>query len=175
MFIVELAAGIAFASTGLIADSLDMLADAGVYGLSLYAVGRASVHKIRAASLSGIFQILLGIGVLAECLRRMYFGSEPESTGIMLIGALALSANVLCLSLIAKHRRGEVHMRASWIFSVNDVWANLGVIVAGFLVAKTGSNVPDLIAGLVISLLVVNGGRTILRESAIAKTEEKYA
>ena len=47
--------------------------------------------------------------------------------------------------------------------------------MAGILVAKTGSNVPDLIAGLVISLLVVNGGRTILRESAIAKTEEKYA
>ena len=171
MFGVELISGFLFVSAGLIADSLDMLADAGVYALSLYAVGRASRHKVRAAYLSGMLQIALGLAVLAECLRRLYFGSEPESLGIMLIGAVALIANVACLFLIAKHRRGEIHMQAAWIFSVNDVLANIGVIAAGALVAVTGSNLPDLIAGLLISSLVISGGRKILRESAAAESD----
>lgn len=38
-------------------------------------------------------------------------------------------------------------MKASWIFSANDVLANLGVIVAGVLVAWTGSAYPDLVIG----------------------------
>ena len=81
------------------------------------------------------------------------------------IGALALSANIVCLALLAKHRDGEVHMRASWIFSANDVIANLGVILSGILVAITSSRVPDLVIGLLIAAVVVRGGLTILREA----------
>ena len=54
-------------------------------------------------------------------------------------------------------------MKASWIFSTNDVLANLGVIVAGMLVAWTGANYPDLVIGAVISVLVLNGARRILK------------
>ena len=163
MFVVELAAGWLAQSTGLVADALDMFADAAVYGLALYAVGRAAQHKRRAARLSGWLQLLLAAGALAEVLRRLWLGSEPEPPLMMGIALLALLANVGCLALLARHREGGVHMRASWIFSTNDVLANLGVILAGALVAWSGSNVPDLVIGTAIALLVANGARRILR------------
>ena len=53
-------------------------------------------------------------------------------------------------------------MKASWIFSANDVVINMGVIVAGALVAWTGSNFPDLIIGTVVGFIVLNGARRIL-------------
>lgn len=53
MFLLELAIGILAQSTALIADALDMLADATVYGISLYAVGRVAQHKVTAATTSG--------------------------------------------------------------------------------------------------------------------------
>ena len=84
---------------------------------------------------------------------------------MMGMGLLALIANVTCLILIAKHREGEVHMRASWIFSKNDVIANLGVILAGGLVAWTGSRLPDLVIGLLVALVVVRGGLLILQDA----------
>ena len=77
--------------------------------------------------------------------------------------ALALLANVSCLFLLAKHRDGEAHMRASWIFSTNDVLANLGVMAAGALVAWTGSHVPDLLVGIAVSALVLLGAYRIFR------------
>lgn len=166
MFAVELAAGWIAQSTGLIADSLDMFADAAVYGLALHAVGRAAARKTRAAQLSGWLQLLLALGAMAEVLRRLAFGSEPASALMMAIAALALAANLACLALLSRHREGGVHMRASWIFSTNDVLANLGVIAAGALVAGTGSRLPDLVIGAVIALLVLNGARRILRLQA---------
>jgi Co/Zn/Cd efflux system component len=71
---------------------------------------------------------------------------------------------VTCLAIIAKHRKGEIHMRASWIFSRNDVIANIGVITAGVLVSVLVSPLPDLIIGLIISVVVINGGISILRD-----------
>jgi Co/Zn/Cd efflux system component len=168
MFVVELAFGLEGRSTGLIADSLDMLADAGVYALSLLAVGRSLSHQRRAAVLSGRLQIALAGWVLLDVLRRSVLGSEPISSVMVAIGALALLANLICLVLVRRHRKGGVHMRASVIFSTNDTLANLGVIVAGLLVAWSGSPIPDLVIGTAISLLVLNGGRRILLEAGAA-------
>jgi cation diffusion facilitator family transporter len=169
MFVAESVVGVLAESAGLIADSLDMLADAFVYGLSLYAVGKGAQRQARAATLSGYFQIVLGLGVMLEVIRRLIYGSEPQSVLIITVGAIALIANVACLVLISKHRDGGVHMRASWIFSTNDVIANLGVMISGGLVWLVNSRLPDLFIGLVIAFVVVKGGFKILRETNAAK------
>lgn len=162
MFVIEMGAGLIAQSAGLVADSLDMFADAAVYGLALYAVGRSARLQVRAAHLAGFFQIVLALGVLVEVARRFLYGSEPESMLMMGIGAVALVANVSCLLMIYGHREGGAHMKASWIFSANDVLANIGVIAAGALVAWTGSPYPDLVIGTVVGLIVLNGARRIL-------------
>lgn len=165
MFVAEFATGIIAESAGLIADSLDMLADATVYALSLYAVGRASLTKIRAATVSGVFQVVLAMGIAVEILRRLVWGSEPEPLYMIGVGVIALIANVICLSLVSRHREGEVHMRASWIFSKNDVIANAGVIFAGILVTVLDTRLPDLIIGALIVLIVLRGGVTIINDA----------
>lgn len=170
MFIAEIIAGITGDSTALIADSLDMLADATVYAIGLYAVGRSLLVKVKAAHISGIFQIVLGLGVLFDIVRRTVTGSEPESLIMIVMGIAALIANTACLVLIYKHRQGEVHMRASWIFSKNDVVANLGVIGGGVLVNWFDSPWPDLFIGLTIAAIVIRGGIQIINE---ANTEKK--
>lgn len=165
MFVIEFIVGFFAQSTGLIADSLDMFADATVYGLSLFAVGKKLKHKITAAKMSGLLQIFLGFGVLIEVFRRLIYGSEPMSILIMAVGIFALMANLLCLALIQKHKDSGVHMRASWIFSTNDVIANLGVIISGLLVFLSGSRLPDLIIGFIIALIVIRGGVNILKDA----------
>jgi Co/Zn/Cd efflux system component len=163
MFVVEFVSGWLFESTGLLADSLDMFADAAVYGIGLYAVGKASQYKLRAAHISGWFQFTLAIGALFEVVRRFIFGSEPDPPYMIAVAIIALIANVSCLWLIARHRDQGAHMKASWIFSTNDVIANLGVIVAGILVGYTGSRYPDLLIGTIIGIVVFIGSIRILK------------
>lgn len=168
MFLVEVVTGIIAQSTGLLADSLDMLADAAVYGISLYAVGKALSNQQKAARLSGYLQLLLAALALSEVVRRSFFGSEPLAGYMIGISLAALAANVSCMALISKHRTGGVHMQASWIFSTNDVIANLGVILAGVLVYFTKSSIPDLVIGCVIAVVVLRGALKILKISSPA-------
>lgn len=165
MFIAEVIAGLLASSTGLLADSLDMLADASVYAISLYAIGRAASIRRKAATASGVLQIALGIGVLIEAVRRFFGDGEPIGVAMMSVGAVALVANAICLKMIAKHKGGDVNFRASYIFSAHDVIANIGVIVSGALVLTTGSQIPDLVIGILIAVVVLKGGVKILGEA----------
>ena len=163
MFVAELGFGLWAESTGLIADSMDMLADAMVYGLSLYAVGLAATKQKQAARVSGWLQVLLAAAVLVEVARRFVVGGEPVETLMIGVAAVALVANLACVALLARHRKGGLHLRASWIFTTNDALANLGVIGAGLLVMATGSAIPDLVIGVLIGIVVLSGGLRILR------------
>ena len=165
MFIAEISFGFFAESTGLIADSMDMLADAAVYSLSLFAVRHTIHYQRRAARASGFLQIALAAGAAIEIVRRFLMGSDPEPSYMIGVALMALVANVLCMVLLTKHREGGVHMKASWIFSTNDVIANVGVLLAGALVALTGSHIPDLVVGGIIVSVVFRGGLKILKLS----------
>lgn len=165
MFFVEIVMGIIAHSAGLISDSMDMFADAAVYGISLYAVGKAVSLQKSAARLSGYLQLALALFAFSEVIRRYFYGSEPLAGYMIGISILALVANVTCLLLISKQRTGTVHMEASYIFSTNDVIANVGVIGAGLMVSYFKSPIPDLAVGFIIAVIVIRGAVSILKIS----------
>lgn len=157
--------GLISKSMGLVADSLDMLADSFVYGISIFAVGGTLTRKKRIAKLAGYFQITLAVIGFAEVLRR-FLGTEklPDFTTMIFVSVLALIANGICLYLLQKSKsKTEAHMKASLIFTSNDVIINLGVITAGLLVNWLNSNKPDLIIGSIVFVLVIQGAIRILK------------
>lgn len=156
-------------STGLLADALDMLSDATAYAIALAAIGRAARFKANAALLSGSVLLLLGLGVLVEVGRRAMVGSEPVSDLMVGVASLSLVVNMSVLRLLQRFRTGDVHLRASWIFTRADVVANVGVIASALLVAWTGSRYPDLIVGTLIGIYVVREAWEILSEAREAR------
>ncbi|MEL0454775.1 cation transporter [Flavobacteriaceae bacterium SZ-1-7] len=164
-FVLEMVTGIFSKSMGLVADSLDMLADSFVYGLSLLAVGRTLSRKKQIAKLAGYFQIVLAFIGFLEVLRR-FFGTEklPNFSTMIVVSIFALLANGICLYLLQKSKsKKEAHMKASMIFTSNDIIINLGVICAGLLVNWLNSNKPDLIIGTIVLILVIQGAMRILK------------
>ncbi|HEX5802821.1 MAG TPA: cation transporter [Azospira sp.] len=163
MFGIELFAGWRAESSGLVADALDMFADAAVYGVALLAVGHGAGRRLGAARLAGGLQLLLALGLFAQVGWRLVHGAEPLAGMMMGVALLALAANLACLLLLHRHRGGGAHLRASYLFSANDVLANLGVVVAGGLVAWLGAAWPDWLIGSLIGALVLAGALKILR------------
>ena len=163
MFVAEVIAAVMADSSALLADSLDMFADATVYGIALVGVHRTRGTQLKAARVSGVLQLLLAVGAFAEVVRRALFGSEPEAPLMGVVAFAALVANATSMWLLARHRNSGAHMKASWIFTTNDVIANIGVIVAAGLVRMLHSNAPDLVVATVIVFVVMNGAVRILR------------
>ncbi len=162
-FVIEALFGFISGSMGLVADSLDMLADAIVYGLSLIAVGAAFARKKTVAKMSGYFQLFLALIGFLEVVRR-FIGLEilPDFRTMISVSVLALIANSVCLYLLQRSKNQEVHIKATMIFTSNDVIINLGVITAGLLVNWLNSGIPDLIIGAIVFIIVTRGAFKIL-------------
>jgi Co/Zn/Cd efflux system component len=148
----------------LVADSLDMLADAFVYGMSLFAIGGTSGRKKAIANWSGYLQLGLASLGLLEVVRR-FIASEalPDFQTMIVISLLALAGNAVCLWLLQRTHSDEAHMQASKIFTSNDVVINSGVIIAGVLVYLSSSRLPDLVIGSIVFVIVLRGALRILQ------------
>lgn len=161
--------GIIAQSTGLLGTALDNLGDAAVYVVSLYAVGRGVVAKAKAARLSGVLLIVLALALLFEVIRRFVTGSDPIGLAMVITAVVNAATNLLCLRLLRSHRERGVHLKASWIFTTNDMLANLGIALSGILVMVMKSPLPDLLIGLVVVGLVLKGGWEILEQARDAR------
>ena len=156
-------------STGLLADALDMLSDATAYAIGLVAIGRTASFKANAATLSGIALLLLGLGVLFEVGRRVVYGAEPASGWMIGTAIVSFIVNMSVLRMLAPLKSGEVHLRATWIFTRADIVANVGVVAAGVLVFWLRSPIPDYVIGTLIGLYVVKEAGEILVEARRAR------
>ena len=87
---------------------------------------------------------------------------SPDHLLMIVVSSLALIANGACLVLLQKSKNDEAHMKASMIFTSNDIIINAGVIVAGVLVYTIQSSLPDLIIGAVVFAIVTRGALRIL-------------
>ena len=162
-FVGELAIGVISRSMGVIADALDMGADASVYALSLAAVGTAVSRKRKLARASGSLQFgLATIGLIAVVHRFFTDNELPDPASMIVISMLALAGNIVTLVVLHRVRSGEAHLQASWIFTANDIKVNMLVIAAAIGVIVTDSQIPDLVAGGIIFAVVAHGARRIL-------------
>ncbi len=169
MFFVEFGASLKAGSTALQGDALDMLGDAAVYGMSLWAVDQSREAKTNLAGIKGGMMVILAVSVFAGAIYRYTNAISPEGDVISGIGLIALLANATCAVLLYRLRSDDINMRSVWLCSRNDVIANIAVIIAGGLVLFTGSLWPDLIVGLGIGTLVLYSAVGVLKEVAQAK------
>lgn len=163
-FVIEGLAGLWSKSMGLVADGLDMLADAFVYGLSLWAIGKTIQAKKNIALASGYAQLLLAVmGFIETASRFLTPTVVPDYTWMISISFLALLGNAACLYLLQKSKSKEAHMQASMIFTSNDIWVNGGVILAGIIVLLTNQRWADLVIGAIVFIIVAKGALTIIK------------
>jgi Co/Zn/Cd efflux system component len=165
MFVAEFSAGAVAGSTALMADSVDMLGDALVYGLSIFALSRSDRWKGGAALAKGLFILAFGIGIMFDIAAKLKSGVAPSSTIMLVFGALALVANLICLRLLWRFRAQDVNMASTFECSRNDVIANTGVLVAAGAVAATESPWPDIIVGGIIAALFLKSALHVIRTS----------
>jgi Co/Zn/Cd efflux system component len=163
MFIVEFASGLAAGSVSLLADSLDMLGDATVYGFSLYAVAHGARQKALSALLKGGVMAGFGLVVLAQATYKVLNPQAPVAEIIGGIGVLALLANSVCLALLWRHRNEDINMSSVWLCSRNDIIANVSVLGAAFAVWWLGSAWPDIVVGVAIAILFLRSAVFVLR------------
>jgi Co/Zn/Cd efflux system component len=165
MFLVESSAGLYAHSTALLADALDMLGDALVYGFSLFVLARSPRWQGGAALAKGGFMLSFGLGVLGEALYKSFHPVIPGFETMGIVGLLALVANLVCFILLYRPRGDNLNMSSTWICSRNDLIANVGVLLAASGTYIFVSRWPDILVGAVIAGLFLSSAVNVLRQS----------
>ncbi len=165
MFLAEFGAGLVAGSAALMADASDMLGDALVYGLSLYAISRGDRWKAGAAAFKGVFILLLAIGIVINIMIKVASGVPPSSALMLAFGAAALIANLVCLGLLWRFRSQDINMASTFECSRNDVISNVGVLVAAVTVAATSSPWPDILIGAAMAVIIFRSSIRVLGDA----------
>jgi len=165
MFVVELVSGLLAGSVALLADSLDMLGDALVYGFSLYVVARGPVWKARAAVAKAAIMGLFGAFVFGQLVYKLLYPQLPTFETMGAVGALALAANGVCFAVLWRHRAEDINMRSVWLCSQNDLIANVSVLLAAWVVWMTLSHWPDIIVGALICAVFLRSAFLVARDA----------
>ena len=165
MFVAEFGGGVFARSSAVMADSVDMLGDAVVYALSLYALSRGPRWEAGAALAKGGIILVFGIAVVFEIVNKFINGVPPSSTLMLAFGSAALIANLTCLAMLWRFRSENVNMASTFECSRNDVASNVGILVAAGVVAMTGAAWPDIAVGGIIALIFLRSAWRVLAEA----------
>jgi cation diffusion facilitator family transporter len=168
MFLIEGTAGVLAHSTALLADALDMLGDAFVYGFSLFVVARSARWQAGAALAKGVFMLFFGLVVLGEAAHKAFHPVMPVAETMGAIAGLALAANLACFLLLHRHRGDNLNMSSIWLCSRNDLIANAAVLGAAAGTFTLASRWPDILVGCLIASLFLGSALRVLGQSVRA-------
>lgn len=125
-------------------------------------------RRIEVIAALGQAALLLAVGIYAavEGVKRLFAPEPIPARELLIFGALGLAANVVAIAVLMSSRSANFNMRAAFLEVINDALGSLGVIVAAVVIATTGFEQADTIAGLLIAALIVPRAFVLLRDTS---------
>ena len=165
--VVELVFGILSGSLALVSDAGHMLADVIALAAALLSTtlaarssstGKRTYGSYRAEVFASGFTVLIMLGVavyvVAEALGRLGDGGEVATTPMLVVGALGLGVNVVSMLLLREGSKQSINVKGAYFEVISDAAGSVGVLLAGGLIAVTGSTIWDTIVALAIGAFV---------------------
>lgn len=124
-------------------------------------------RRIEVIAALGQATLLIAVGAYAaiEGIRRLLEPPEIHGGHLLVFGIIGLAANIVALVILSSSRSANFNMRAAFLEVLNDALGSLGVIIAAIVIATTGFQQADAIAGLLIAALIVPRAFKLMRET----------
>ncbi len=163
MGFIESMMAVPAASTAMAADALSFVQHSISAGFALWATSGTITRQRWTVQLQGLVMAILGALVCVIAVRRFLIGSVPHPFAMIVIGAIALFADLAVGAIVLRQRRMLTGWTPLWRLSRADAVGNIAVIAAALAVVATRSNIPDLvIGGAMAALFFISGWRIAL-------------
>jgi cobalt-zinc-cadmium efflux system protein len=165
-------------SLALVSDAGHNLADAAALGLTWYALSMArrpshhgmtfGYHRVGviAAFANAVSLVVIALWIGWEAFARIRVPEPADSTLMMGVASVAIVVNVVIGLRLHAGSKHDINVRSAYIHMMGDAASAAGVVVAGAIVALTGTVVADPIVSLVIAAFILRSSYDVVRESA---------
>ena len=175
--LVEAITGYSSHSLALLSDAGHNFADALALIIAWYGVWIAQkpstarrtfgYHRVGtlAALVNSVSLVVIALLIFWEAAHRLGQTGSVHSRPMIVVASLAIVMNA-AISLWLRHdAKQDLNVRGAYIHMLGDAISALGVVVAGVIVALTGSSLADPLVSILIGLLILGSSWGILRES----------
>jgi cobalt-zinc-cadmium efflux system protein len=165
-------------SLALLSDAGHNLTDAAALGLSWYAVSVArkpshhgmtfGYHRVGvvAALVNAVSLIGIGAWIVWEALARLTAPENPNSGLMMGVALAAIIVNVVISRWLHEGSKHDLNIRSAYLHMLGDALSAGGVLVAGVVIAITGSVIADPAVSLLIAALILWSSFGVIRDCA---------
>lgn len=164
IFLIKFIGGVLSGSAGVLIHSFDMLGDTLMYGISLYFALKPISWQNNLGLAKGSLLGFFGIASIYELSIKISKDQVPLVEGIGISSLLSLMINIIAISIIFRYRDQSLNLKSSWLACRNDLIANILLIFSALSVSFFNSNIPDLIVGLIISLMFIASAIDIIKQ-----------
>lgn len=154
-FSLKFIGGLRSDSIALVNHSYDMLIDAIVSALSLFAIRKTKEFQENLALFKGLMLGSFGLISLYSLFEKLSGKYEPIAEEILTYGSYSILLNIISISFIYRSRKNSLLLKSSWLACKMDFLVNLFFLASGFTIDLFKSNIPDLIMSLIISFLFI--------------------
>ncbi|HEX5258766.1 MAG TPA: cation diffusion facilitator family transporter [Sphingomicrobium sp.] len=127
-----------------------------------YGLKKASIL----AALTNALLLLVAVGAIAsESVHRLILGARTDPHTMIWVGAAAIVMNGATALLFARGRASDINVRAAFQHMAADAAVSACVVVAGFLILKTGRQWIDPVMSLIVALVILWGSIGLLKEA----------
>ena len=121
--------------------------------------------EILAALLNGIVLVLLSLYIMYQAYQRMIHPQPVAGTLMLVVAIIGLIANIIGALFLFKHSHANLNIRGAYLHIVGDALSSVGVVIGGIVILYTGWYLIDPILSMMISLVIIYGSWSLVKES----------
>lgn len=118
-----------------------------------------------AAFVNGLLLVAIALYICYEGYERVVRPQPVATRAMIVVGLIALAING-SISLALAGERRDLNLRAVFIHNLGDALSNLGIIVGGWLIGRTGQTLIDPVLAFLIAGMIIWTALGIVVESA---------
>ena len=174
---VEVATGVIANSLALLSDAGHMLADAAAIGFSLFALRLATRPakgamtfgfrraEILAAQANGVTMLILAAFIVYGAIRRLFEPPDVRAGLVLIVALVGMVINLAAVWTLARANRQSLNLEGSFQHVLTDLYGFIGTAIAAVIILATGFERADPIASLLVAGLMTSSGLSLVKAS----------
>ncbi|CAI3932915.1 cation diffusion facilitator family transporter [Commensalibacter papalotli (ex Botero et al. 2024)] len=175
---------IAEAAWGFWGNSLALLADAGHNLSDILALACAWIAailskkrptdnftygyrrtSILASLTNAVILLIVTGGIIWEAIERLFHPAPVAGWTVIIVAAIGVIVNGLTAMMFVSGHKEDLNIKGAFLHMAYDALLSLAVVITGIIILFTGFNILDPIISLVVSIIIIMGTWSLLKDS----------
>lgn len=121
--------------------------------------------SILASLVNAIILLIVTGGIIWEAIERLLHPAPVAGWTVIIVAAIGVVVNGITAMMFVSGHKEDLNIKGAFLHMAYDALLSLAVVVTGVIILFTGFNILDPIISLVVSVVIIMGTWSLLKDS----------